>query len=99
MATEISNLEQIFLKSIAACTKKFCKFITRKESKKLIDTHTLSRWNKDVVALQLDSNKPKIYNISNYSYGLLVDKSKRVERKILTVATSFWNIEQTILYF
>ncbi|CAG8748659.1 12685_t:CDS:1, partial [Ambispora leptoticha] len=93
MATEISNLGQISLKSTVVCTKKFYEFITGEEPEKWINIHTLSRWNKEVAALQLDSNKPKSYNISNYGYGLLVDESKRGERKILIVATSFWNIE------
>ncbi|CAG8707520.1 1003_t:CDS:2 [Cetraspora pellucida] len=89
MATEISNLGQISLKSTVVCTKKFYEFITGEEPEKWINIHTLSRWNKEVAALQLDSNKPKSYDISNYGYGLLVDESKRGESKILIVATSF----------
>ncbi|CAG8816211.1 34450_t:CDS:2 [Gigaspora margarita] len=66
MATEISNLGHTSLRSTVTCTKKFYEFITGEDPEKWINTNTLSRWNKEIATIQLNSNKPKLDNISNY---------------------------------
>ena len=89
LATNISQVGQISLRSTAECMRLIYEFLIGEPPQNLLATSTLRTWHQDISKLHVDT---QIYQaITASSFGILVDESTRGETKNFVLCYQYWN--------
>ncbi|RIB10659.1 hypothetical protein C2G38_2205546 [Gigaspora rosea] len=95
LATKISQVEQVSVRSTTESLKLIYEFLVGEPPKQWFSTSTLATWHKDVSQIQVKELLFCAQKVS--SYGVMIDESTRGETKQFVVCLMFWNSDKNFL--